>query len=156
MFLLVDSGEDFETRVPLPAIFVMGLVEVDVEVDPLPLRRDFEFLVALDIGEIGANESFSYVPVPKLVGFFVSVWIRFEMELLVRASEKEVEIVIRPAGTDFGSKSRHWVAKRVFLDEDGTGTAPERGSAIEGQRTVLLGVDDLRCVWLLAKRGDDA
>ena len=52
MFLLVDSGEDLEARVPLPAVFVMWAVEVDIEVDPLTLRRDFEFFVALDIREV--------------------------------------------------------------------------------------------------------
>src|SRR5579864_1667615 len=79
MFLLVDSGEDFEAGIPFPAVFVMWAVEIDVKVDPLALRRDFEFLVALDIGEVGANEGFGDVPVPELVGFFVSVWVRFEM-----------------------------------------------------------------------------
>src|SRR5262249_41108958 len=56
MFLLINFCEDFETGVPGPAVFVMGTVEIDIEVDPFALRRDFEFLVALDIGEVGADE----------------------------------------------------------------------------------------------------
>ena len=79
MFPLVDFGEDLEARVPFPAVFMMGAMEIDVEVDPLTLRRDFELFVTLDIRKVGANEGFGYLPVPELVGFLMRVWVRLEM-----------------------------------------------------------------------------
>jgi hypothetical protein len=60
----INARLHFEARVPGPAIFMVGLVEVDVEVNPFALRRNLKLLVALDVRKIGADEDFRYVPIP--------------------------------------------------------------------------------------------
>ena len=48
---------------------MMGAMEIDVEVDPLTLRRDFELFIAPDILEIRADENLRDVPLPELERF---------------------------------------------------------------------------------------
>jgi hypothetical protein len=50
----IDSRRNLQTRVSLPAFLVMRLFQIDVEVNPFTLPRDFELLVAFDIVEVGA------------------------------------------------------------------------------------------------------
>ena len=68
---------------------MVRLAQVNIEVNPFALRRDFKLLVALDIREIGADEDFSDVPIPEFVGFFLSIWRRFKVEFLVGANEQK-------------------------------------------------------------------
>src|SRR5579885_368622 len=44
----IDAGGMLEPGIPLPAIFVMFAVQIDVEINPLVLRRNFELFVSLD------------------------------------------------------------------------------------------------------------
>src|ERR1039458_2874325 len=63
----IDASGYREARVPRPAIFVMRLGQVNVEIDPLPLRRDFEFFVSADVLKIRTNENLGNIPIPKLI-----------------------------------------------------------------------------------------
>src|SRR5207245_8527168 len=58
----VDASRYDKTRVPGPAKFVMRLRQVDIQIDPLPLRRHFELPVSPDVLEVGTNKQFGYVP----------------------------------------------------------------------------------------------
>jgi hypothetical protein len=53
---------------------VVGLVEVDIKVNSFSLRGNFEFLITLDIAEVGTDEHFSHIPLPQLVGFLGRDW----------------------------------------------------------------------------------
>src|SRR5271169_1727566 len=63
----VDASGYRETRVPGPSIFVMRLGQVNVEIDPLPLRRDFELFVSADVLKIRTDEDLGNIPIPKLI-----------------------------------------------------------------------------------------
>ena len=79
---------------------------VDGEVHPLALRRDLEFLVLLDVLEVGADERLRHVPVPELVGVGGGHGIRLHVQLLVGGDEQEVEVLVRPARADLGAVAR--------------------------------------------------
>ncbi len=53
----IDARGNLKFRVPLPAIFVLWLRQVDVKIDPFALRRDFELFIAPDILEVRADEN---------------------------------------------------------------------------------------------------
>src|ERR1035438_7960274 len=93
----------FEAGVPGPPVFVVRLAEVNIEVNPFALWRDFKLLVALDICKIGADKDFGDVPIPQFVGFFLSIWRRLKVEFLVGADEQKIEISPRPARPDLGA-----------------------------------------------------
>src|ERR1017187_7369472 len=63
----IDASGYREAGVPRPAIFVMRLGKVNVEIDPLPLRRDFELFVSADVLKIRTNEDLGNIPIPKLI-----------------------------------------------------------------------------------------
>ena len=60
----IDPCGDFTAGLPDPADFVRRVVEIDIEVDPLALRRDLKLLVAADVLEVSADEDFGNIPVP--------------------------------------------------------------------------------------------
>jgi len=43
---------------------MVRLVQVDVEVNPFALRRNFKLLIALNVRKIGADKDFRDVPIP--------------------------------------------------------------------------------------------
>src|ERR1039458_7390965 len=61
---LINARLYFEAGVPGPPVFVVRFAEVDIQIDPFSLGRDFKLLVALDIRKIGADEDFSDIPIP--------------------------------------------------------------------------------------------
>ena len=65
----VDAGGNLKSRIPLPAVLVLWLGQVDVQIDPFPLRRDLELFVAADVLKVRANKNLRDVPVPELEGF---------------------------------------------------------------------------------------
>ena len=65
----------------------MGLVEVDIKVNPFSLRGNFEFLITFDIAEVGTDEHFSDIPLPQLVGFLGRDWRWLQIELIVRTDK---------------------------------------------------------------------
>src|ERR1700693_2852281 len=60
----INARLHFEAGVPGPAVFVVGLAQVDIKIDPFASGRDFKLFIALDIRKVGANEHFSDVPIP--------------------------------------------------------------------------------------------
>jgi len=44
---------------------VMRLRQVDIQIDPLPLRRHFELPVSADVLEVGTNKHLSDSPNPR-------------------------------------------------------------------------------------------
>ena len=97
---------------------MIRFIEIDIEVDPLSLRRQFQFLVAQDHLEVRAGKRFGDIPVPKLVGFGRRIWIGLEMQFFIRTGEKNVEIPRRPARPDFGSISGLLPAVGVCIHGD--------------------------------------
>src|SRR5215470_5186901 len=104
-----------ESGVPDPSVLMVRFIQIDIEINPLSLRRNFELLVALNVPEIRADENLSHVPVPELVGLCRRLRIRFQIELLVRANEQEIEILFRPACADLSSILRNRVAVNIFF-----------------------------------------
>src|SRR5260370_26029696 len=109
----------------------MGIVQIHVEVDPLALRGNFEFFVALDVDEVGTDEYLGDIPVPKLVGFLMSIRFRLEMQLLVRTSEQKVEIILSPARAHFCAVARVGLSERILLHVNGARGSPKWRSGIE-------------------------
>src|SRR5215470_7704254 len=134
----------------------MRFFQVNVEIDPLALWRNFEFLVALDVREIRADECFRDFPVPQFVGFFLRIGIGLQAKLFVRAEEEEVEIVFRPARADFRAVSLDGIAEAVFVDEDGVGFLPEVSGRIEHEANVFLGVRTFDSRDISGESGNDA
>src|SRR5882762_10563992 len=114
MRLRINTREDFESGVPGPSLFVVRLVQVDIEVNPLALRRYFKFLITLDVLEVGTEEHFRDIPVPKFVGFLLCIRRRLEIQLPVGANEKEVQVVRGPTRADLRAIAGNWFAVRVF------------------------------------------
>src|SRR5215471_8273648 len=111
----IDAGFYFETGVPCPPVFVVRLAQIDIQIDPFSLRRDFKLLIALDIRKIGADEGFGNVPIPQLIRFFLSIRRRLQVEFLVRADEQKIKIALRPARPDLGTIARNTLSETVFL-----------------------------------------
>src|SRR5512140_1137957 len=116
----------------------MRIVEIYVQVDPLALRRNFEFLVMLYVREVRTDKHFRYVPVPELIGFLASVRLGLKVELLIGTNKQEVQVVSCPARAHFRAISRDSLSERVFLHEDGTCGAPEGQSRIKLQRRIFI------------------
>src|ERR1700734_3042218 len=154
LLLPIDPGGRFESRVPRPARLVMRIVQIHIQVDPFALRRNFEFLVMLYIREVGTDKYFRYVPVPKLVGFLVSIRFRFNVQFFVRTSKQKVQVILRPARANFRAISRDRLSKRVFFHEDRTGGAPKGQSWIDLQRHVLFREGALEYGLPRGERGD--
>src|ERR1700690_2628374 len=112
----------------------MGFSEVDVEVDPLALGREFEFFVAADIGEVRADEDLGDVPVPQPESLGRRAWVRPEVQLFVGADEEEVEVVWGPAGANFGSVTWARFAESALFKRDRLGGLPEGKSGIGAER----------------------
>jgi hypothetical protein len=139
----VDPGADFEAGVPLPRVLISLLVEIDVEVNPFALRREFEFFIAADVLEVGANEGLGDVPVPEPIGLRRCVGRGFQIELFVGRSEEEIEAVLGPTGADLGAMGGNGRAIRVASDEDGLGLLPEGGRGIWSERNVVIRLVDV-------------
>src|SRR5579863_6326242 len=75
----IDAGLHLETGIPQPAFFRMRTVAVDIQIDPLALRRHFELFVLPDVLKIRANENLRYIPIPKLIGLAGAARIRVQM-----------------------------------------------------------------------------
>ena len=90
-----------KTGVPGPTIFVMRLRQVDIQIDPLPLRRHFELPVSADVLEVGTNKHLGEVPIPELVRFRRSTGRGFKIQFFVRTDKQEVQILFCPARADF-------------------------------------------------------
>jgi hypothetical protein len=76
---------------------MIGKIEIDIEVDPLPLRRNLKFLVSPDVVKVRADEQLGDIPIPKAVGFLYHNRRRLQIEFLVGAFEKEIQIFLRPS-----------------------------------------------------------
>jgi len=64
LVLLINSRRDLKPRVPRPAFLVMRVGEINVEVYPFPLRRNFKFFVTANVLEVRTQEYFRHIPVP--------------------------------------------------------------------------------------------
>src|SRR5205085_9467818 len=62
--LLIDASLYFIAGIPGNSPARLRILTVNVEIDPLAHRGDLEFLVSLDVVEIGADEDFRDVVVP--------------------------------------------------------------------------------------------
>src|ERR1039458_4630883 len=80
----------------------MLAIEVDIQIDPLSLRRNLEFFVPFYVLEIRADERFRDIPIPKLVGLGRRIRIRRQIEFFIGTHEKKVEVLLRPARPDLG------------------------------------------------------
>src|SRR6516164_1859482 len=98
---------------------MVGSVEIDIEINPLSLRRYLEFFVASNVLEICADKSLGNIPVPELVRLGRCVGIGLQIQFFIRAYEKNVEIPLRPARPDFRSILRESAPVRVRLQVDG-------------------------------------
>jgi len=97
----VDASCYDKAGVPGPTIFVMRLRQVDIQIDPLPLRRHFELPVSTDVLEVGTNKHLGEVPIPELVRFRRSTGRGFKIQFFVRTDKQEVQILFCPARADF-------------------------------------------------------
>src|SRR5439155_22799538 len=59
---LIDACGNFVSRVPYPTVLVVRLVKIYVEINPFALRRNFDFLITLDVFEMLVNEYLQNVP----------------------------------------------------------------------------------------------
>jgi hypothetical protein len=50
----------------------MRFAEISLQINPLALRRNLNFLVTPDVCEIGSDENFSHIQVPKFVRYLGS------------------------------------------------------------------------------------
>jgi hypothetical protein len=103
------------------------LGEIDVEVNPLALRRDFELFVPANVVGVGPQEYLHDVPVPELVGFLFEIRIGLEIERLVRivgAGKEQVEVVECPARTHFRAEIGLWCAVGVRSEQNCRRGAP--------------------------------
>src|SRR6185437_6004525 len=96
-FLGIDSRSHLKAGIPDPAIFVVRLVQIDVQIDPFSLGRNFKFLIVTYIFKIRTDKDFGNIPVPKLVRFFIRMRAWFQIQLLVRTDKKEIELTLRPS-----------------------------------------------------------
>src|SRR6202012_4871579 len=92
----VDACGGFKPGIPRPAFFMMGLVKIDVEIEPFALWRQFKLFVAMYMLEIGADKSLRYVPVPKLVRFRLRLRRRFQVQRLVGTDKEKIQTIVRP------------------------------------------------------------
>src|SRR6185369_4887244 len=137
---LVDAGGDLESGVPHPSVFVPRSVQIDIEIDPFSLRRDLEFLVATNVLEVRTDKHFGHIPFPQLIGLGVRLWLGFQIELLVGASEKKIQIPARPARPDFAPVSRHRIPFAVTLGEDRRDSAPKSGVRVRIRGGIAWGL----------------
>src|SRR3984893_7867139 len=75
-----------ETGVPGPATFVVGHCQINIKIDPLPLRRDFEFLVSPDVVEIRTDEYLGHVPIPEPKCLGRGAGLGFYVQFIVRTN----------------------------------------------------------------------
>src|ERR1700758_1775243 len=54
---LVDSRRNREARIPFPASAFVRMIEINIKIDPFPLRRDLEFFVTPNVIEVGTDKS---------------------------------------------------------------------------------------------------
>src|SRR5271169_6415729 len=110
---LIDPRCDLEIRIPFPTAVVMLAIEIDIQIDPLPLRRNLEFFVPFYVLEIRADERFRDIPIPKLVRLSRRIRIRRQVKFFVGTYEKKVEVLFRPARSDLGPIFRLSFAERI-------------------------------------------
>src|SRR5882762_2134016 len=134
----INPRRDCESGVPRPTLFVVRLVQINIEVNPLALRRDLQLLVAPDILKVGSEKHFSNVPVPKLVGFLLGVRRGFEIQLLIGANKQEVKMVRGPTRADFGAVGGNYLPMRVFIHGDARRFTPKLRRRIETQNDILF------------------
>ena len=48
---------------------MVGIGQVDIEIDPLPLRGDFELPISPNVPEIRTDKNFGNIPIPELKCF---------------------------------------------------------------------------------------
>ena len=133
-----------------------GRIEIDIEIDPLALGRDFEFLVSADILEIRAEKNLRDIPLPKFVRLALRFGIGLEVELLERANEKEVEVLCRPAGAHLGAIARHGITAPVVFEINGRNSTPEFGRGIGVRGNVSIGELARELVWFRGSSRHDA
>jgi hypothetical protein len=101
-------------------------VEINIEVNPLPLWRDFELFISPDVLKVGTNKKFCDIPIPKPIGLFHRVRRGLQIQFLVGACVEKVEIVLRPPGTYLSSIPGGEVPMLVDLFVDGGCMLPKR------------------------------
>ena len=72
----VDPCGSLEPGCPLAVSFEIGRGTVDRKIEPLALRREFEFLISLGVLPIVADEQLHHIPIPQLPSLTVSLWCR--------------------------------------------------------------------------------
>ena len=83
----IDACGLFKPGVPSPSHLMMRLVQIDIQVDPLALRRDFKFLVEFDVAKVRTDEDLGHIPVPQFVRLLAGSWCRLKVKLVVRTDE---------------------------------------------------------------------
>src|SRR5580658_517329 len=118
---------------------MMLAIEIDLQIDPLPLRRNLEFFVPFYVLEIRADEHFRDIPIPKLVGLSQRIRIRRQVKFFVGTYEKKVEVLLGPARSDLGAIFRLSFAESIRLHVDGLRPAPKRRHWIRVEPRIRVG-----------------
>src|SRR5215469_1768626 len=140
---LVDSRQMLESGVPLPAVFVMRLVQINIQIDPFVLGGDFELFIALNVLKIRADEYFGHIPVPQCIGFVGGIRLGLEIQLPERTNEEKIDVVFCPAGTNLGAVFRNRSPVGVRLRKDRTCLPPEGRIGVGIQSNIAV------CVYAL-------
>jgi hypothetical protein len=96
-------AETSKPGIPSPPAFAVWIVKVDMQIHPLSLGRQFEFLVVSNVFEIGADEDLCHIPIPQFVRFCGHLRVWLQIELLVGTDEQQVEIALRPTQAYLGT-----------------------------------------------------
>jgi hypothetical protein len=83
----IDACIYLKPRVPFPSHRMIRKIEINIKVDPLPLRRKFKLLVSPNVAKVGADKQFSNIPIPESIGLFRHIRRGLQIEILVRAYE---------------------------------------------------------------------
>ncbi len=124
---------------------MIGKIEIDIEVDPLALRRYFKLLIPANVLKVGAYKQLSNIPIPEAEGLVHSVRRRLEIKLLVGTCEKEIKIVLRPSGTYPGPVSGNRTAPVIAFKVDRGCPSPESRLRVRIQHDVVSSVFTFEC-----------
>src|SRR6266496_2233154 len=141
MVCCVDSRGHHKSGVPGPTVFVVGFVQVNIQVDPFSLRRNFKLSIVFDIMKIGTNEPLRHIPVPALICLSGNNSRGFHMEFVIGTDKQEVQIVFSPAGANFGTEAWYGCPLFVLFKIDRACCTPKRRSWVCLQRNISAGLN---------------
>src|SRR5205085_5948240 len=97
----------------------------DLEVDPLTVRTDLEFLVVLGTEAIGLQENFGDIAIPQLVAAPAGLGIFKNVYGTIAAMKADIQVFGSPQEPDFCAALRIGILSLpVGIEGDGDGTRP--------------------------------